>query len=420
MDFKNKTKLNQKDKESQKTKSKEKNLIYNANNLIRNRDKNKSLTSITNNKRIKKNDYFENIIKGMNNNSINIINNKKQKIQNNNSQLNDYSDLSIKLIDKEDDTYEQLKQKNKKLREIIIKISKQLEILSNKYENIKNTADRDKKNLLEKLDKISSNYKLYAESHKENVQLKKEKEILTNNCTQINTILNSCKNSLVNLLKKNMQYYARLKLFYENKNTQYKYINFDEFIFSLKEEILNNLMQYKNQLDIINYPNFYYEYNSFIYEEINYYGIKKQNNHSNYTITKQKALIRNDIMEQTKENNSFDEYRKYRKREKDKEKEIEKDKSPKFKDKNIKRNILLREKTPSKSNCELSCFKNFKNFTKTHFHNCFNEKSEYNKNNNKSITNNKTGELNAGQENEGIFSDVGNIVPAKKRYSSRK
>ena len=179
-------------------------------------------------------------------------------------------------------------------------------------------------------------------------------------------------------------------------------------------------MQYKNQLDIINYPNFYYEYNSFIYEEINYYGIKKQNNHSNYTITKQKALIRNDIMEQTKENNSFDEYRKYRKREKDKEKEIEKDKSPKFKDKNIKRNILLREKTPSKSNCELSCFKNFKNFTKTHFHNCFNEKIEYNKNNNKSITNNKTGELNAGQENEGIFGDVGNIVPAKKRYSSRK
>ena len=329
-----------------------------------------------------------------------------------------YSDLSFKLIDKENDTYEELKQKNKKLREIIIKISKQLELLSNKYNNIKNTAGKDKKNLLEKLDKISSNYKLYAESYKENAQLKKEKEILANNCTQINLILNSCKNSLVNLIKKNMQYYTRLKMFYENKNTQFKYINFDEFIFSLKEEILNNLMQYKSQLDIINYPNFFYEYNSFIYEEINYYGIKKQNKNINFAMTKQKKFIRNDSMEQTKENNSFDEYRKYRKR--DKGKYIEKDKSPKCKDKNIKRNILLREKTPSKSNCDLTCFKKFKNFTKTHFHSCFNEKNESNKNNNKNFTNNKADESNIGQENEGIFGDVGNIVPTKKRYSSRK
>ena len=125
MDFKNKTKSIQKDKENQKTKSKEKNLNYNTNQLIRNRDKNKSLTCIINNKIHSKKDYFENIIKDMNSSNINIINNKKPKNQNNNAQLNDYSDLSLKLIDKENDTYEQLKQKNKKLREIIIKISKQ-------------------------------------------------------------------------------------------------------------------------------------------------------------------------------------------------------------------------------------------------------------------------------------------------------
>ena len=418
MDFKNKTKSIQKDKENQKTKSKEKNLNYNANNLIRNRDKNKSLTCIINNKIHSKKDYFENIIKDMNSSNINIINNKKPKNQNNNAQLNDYSDLSLKLIDKENDTYEQLKQKNKKLREIIIKISKQLEIISNKYENIKNTADKEKKIFLEKLEKISSNYKLYAESYKENVQLKKEKEILTDNCAQINIILNSCKNSFVNILKKNMQYYTRLKLFYENKNTQYKYINCDEFIFSIKEEILNNLMQYKTQLDIINYPNFFYEYNSFIYEEINYYGKKKTNNNfNNYKLNKPKKFIRNDGIEQTKENNSFDQYRKYRKR--DKEKEIEKDKSPKFKDKNIKRNILLRERTPSKSNCDFSCYQNFKNFKKTYFHSCFNEKSISNKN--KNLTNNNnTNKSNISKENDGIFGNVGNIVPTKKRFSSRK
>ena len=410
MDFKNKVKINQKDKENSKNKSKEKYLSYNSNALIRNREKNKSLTCIMNNKKFSQKDYFENIIKDMNNNNANIINLKKQYNQKFDDKVYDYSELSIKLIDKENDTYEQLKQKNKKLREIIIKISKQLEILSLKYDNIKINSDNEKKNLLEKLDKISSNYKLYAESYKENIQLKKEKEILAENSSQINIILNSCKNNIINLLKKNMQYYAKLKFFYENKNIQYKSINYDDFIFSLKEEILNNLMQYKTQLDIINYPTFFYEYNTFIYDEINYYKFKKQNNNNNKT-----KSIRNQGIDQTKENNSFDEYRKNRKKEKYKDKD--KDKTPKADKNNIKRNILLREKTPSKSNCNLGCYKNFKNFHKTHFHNCLNDKSSNNINKN---SNNNTNKSNISRENEGIFGDVGNVISTKKRYSSRK
>ena len=407
MDFKNKIKLKQKEKENNKSISKDKYIKNNSNYLTLNKNKNKSLTSIINTKNYTKKEFSENILKDNNNNNINI---KNKKNQNNNN----YSYLSIQLIDKENDTYEQLKQKNKKLREIIIKVSKQLEILSIKYENIKNIAEIEKKKLLEKLEKISSNYKLYAESYKENAQLKKEKDILTENSSQINLFFNSCKNCLVNLLKKNMQYYTKLKIFYENKNDQYKSTNFNEFIFSLKEEILNNLMQYKNQLDIINYPTFFYEYNTFIYEEINQYGLKGNNNY------KTKKYIKNERNSQVKENNSFDEYIKYKKiiKEKEKENDKDKDKSPKENKKTIKRNFLIREKTPSKSNCNLSYYQNFQNFHKTHFHNCFNEKNSNNKKKNYSNVN--TNKSNISKETEGIFGDVGNVIPSRKRYSFRK
>ena len=407
MDFKNKIKLKQKEKENNKSISKDKYIKNNSNYLTLNKNKNKSLTSIINTKNYTKKEFSENILKDNNNNNINI---KNKKNQNNNN----YSYLSIQLIDKENDTYEQLKQKNKKLREIIIKVSKQLEILSIKYENIKNIAEIEKKKLLEKLEKISSNYKLYAESYKENAQLKKEKDILTENSSQINLFFNSCKNCLVNLLKKNMQYYTKLKIFYENKNDQYKSTNFNEFIFSLKEEILNNLMQYKNQLDIINYPTFFYEYNTFIYEEINQYGLKGNNNY------KTKKYIKNERNSQVKENNSFDEYIKYKKiiKEKEKENDKDKDKSPKENKKTIKRNFLIREKTPSKSNCNLSYYQNFKNFHKTNFHNCFNEKNSNNKKKNYSNVN--TNKSNISKETEGIFGDVGNVIPSRKRYSFRK
>ena len=97
-----------------------------------------------------------------------------------------------------------------------------------------------------------------------------------------------------------MQYYTRLKLFYENKNKQYKCINLEEFIFSLKEEILNNIMQYKNQLDPVNYPTFSYEYNTFLFNERNYYGFNNQNNKN---FSKSKRSKRNNEIEQVKKNN---------------------------------------------------------------------------------------------------------------------
>ena len=210
-----------------------------------------------------------------------------------------------------------------------------------------------------------------------------------------------------------MNYYTKLKMFYENKNSQFKAINFDDFIFSLKEEFLNNLIQYKNQLDIINFPSFYYEFNLFINEECNYCNFKNKNQiiqtnkiQSNNSTYRSNISIRNDRKENRttrliKGNNSYDEYRKCKKE--------EKDKSPQINKKGKKSIILIRQKTPSKSN------KYNENFS-------FN-KNNSNKNNfNKTMYNNQ--KINSviieDEKNNNIFGDVGNVVNYNKKFLYKK
>ena len=402
-DFKPKIKEKFQQKIKQKYNNRKTNYIISKDE--KNQSKNSSKSKITQNQK-----YFENILKGTNNQEIIPNLSKTQNTININQDIiynNDY--IIAQLLDKEDDTYEDLKHKNKKLRELIIKVSKQLDMLYTKYENIKINTENEKKNLLEKFEKISSNYKLYAESYKENLKLKKEKDLLTENCSQINLIYNSCKNTLISLIKKNMNYYTKLKMFYENKNSEFKAINFDDFIFSLKEEILNNLIQYKNQLDIINYPSFYYEFNLFINEECNYCNYKQNNQTNNFQIYKnsnnstyrQNISFRNDKKEnQTskiiKGNNSFDGYRKYYKE--------KRDKSPKINNKKIKKSgLIMRQKTPIKNN------KDYGNLS-------FNINFDNNYNLNKTIYNNQKKNISIEDEkNNNIFGDVGNVFNINKK-----
>ena len=409
MNFNSKMDLKQKYKEREKPKSKQKYNSNNTKNLNQVIKPNKSKTSQTNR-------YFENILKGITNPNLNPnpLNSKNTNINNNyQDQIYDNEYILTQLLDKENDTYEDLKHKNKKLRELIIKVSKQLDILYTKYENIKINAENEKKILLEKLEKISSNYKLYAESYKENIKLKKEKDLLAENCSQINLIYNSCKNTLVSLIKKNMNYYTKLKMFYENKNAQFKTINFDDFIFSLKEEFLNNLIQYKNQLDIINFPSFYYEFNLFLNEECNYCNLKKQNiinkiqtdKNSSCTTYRQNISIKNERKENRtarliKGNNSYDEYRNCKNKVKDKSPRINKNKSKKI--------TLIRQKTPSKSN------KYYNDLS-------FNKNNNNNKYFNKTLYNNQNINIvKEDEKNSSIFGDVGNIVNYNKKFSYKK
>ena len=228
---------------------------YSTNHIKSNSNNSFSSIPINTKKKLKKKNSFEQILKDINSNKSYT---KKDKNDDKTNCYN-YDYLITQLIDRENDTYEDIKLKNKKLREIIVKVNKQLDLITLKYENIKKTSEYEKSMLLERLEKISNNYKIYAESYKENVKLKKEKDMITENNTQINILFNNCKNSFVDIMKNLIFYYNKIKLFYENNNNEvdkFNYINYEEFIYKLKQEILTNISQYYNQIDIINFPNF--------------------------------------------------------------------------------------------------------------------------------------------------------------------
>ena len=108
---------------------------------------------------------------------------------------NNRDNLFTQLIESNSDTYQDLKIKNKKLREIIIKITEEIKALNTKIKTMEKEFTTEKQLLLDKLDKITNNYKLYAEGYKEKAILKKDIGTLINNYKQNNKVLNSFKDS---------------------------------------------------------------------------------------------------------------------------------------------------------------------------------------------------------------------------------
>lgn len=195
--------------------------------------------------------------------------------------MNNKENPLLKLIEDENDTYQDLKFKNKKLREIIIKITEELKSMNMKYNSIQKEFTIEKQMLLDKLDKITNNYKLYAEGYKEKAILKKDIGTLINNYKQNNKVLNSFKEWFSFLLKKNIVIYNECKNFdidkYNNNtynttsntnNTNGNNNNqYENFILDIKNHLFNNIIQFKKNIDMINFPDFYKEYLCFVEKE---------------------------------------------------------------------------------------------------------------------------------------------------------
>ena len=117
----------------------------------------------------------------------------------------------FQLIENNSDTYQDLRIKNKKLRDIIVKITDQLKTLSIKNQNLEKQLTSEKQMLLDKLEQITGNYKLYAEGYQEKTLLKKDMGTLINNYKQNNRVMNSFKDSFLFLLRKNMNMFTDFK-----------------------------------------------------------------------------------------------------------------------------------------------------------------------------------------------------------------
>ena len=76
------------------------------------------------------------------------------------------------------DDHKTLINKNRKLAQYIVQSSNKISTLNDTIRNLENSKTKDKEELLEKLDKISKNYRNFAESHQKLAKLQKEFENL--------------------------------------------------------------------------------------------------------------------------------------------------------------------------------------------------------------------------------------------------
>ena len=167
----------------------------------------------------------------------------------------------FQLIENSNDTNQELRMKNKKLRDIIIQVTGQLKALNIKYQNLEKQFTSEKQMLLDKLEQITGNYKLYAEGYQEKALLKKDMGTLINNYKQNNRVMNSFKDSFVFLLKKNMNMFSDFNKLERMQSNNNKFI---ELLNNMKNNLYNNILRFKKNIDMINFPEFYKEYLSFI------------------------------------------------------------------------------------------------------------------------------------------------------------
>ena len=191
----------------------------------------------------------------------------------------------FQLIENNSDTYQDLRIKNKKLRDIIVKITDQLKTLSIKNQNLEKQLTSEKQMLLDKLEQITGNYKLYAEGYQEKTLLKKDMGTLINNYKQNNRVMNSFKDSFLFLLRKNMNMYTDFKkidIGSLNNNGNIELVN------NIKNNLFNNIARFRKNIDIINFPDFYKEYLSFI-------DVEGKEENENNNLFNNKRIYKNNI-----------------------------------------------------------------------------------------------------------------------------
>ena len=191
----------------------------------------------------------------------------------------------FQLIENNSDTYQDLRIKNKKLRDIIVKITDQLKTLSIKNQNLEKQLTSEKQMLLDKLEQITGNYKLYAEGYQEKTLLKKDMGTLINNYKQNNRVMNSFKDSFLFLLRKNMNMYTDFKkidIGSLNNNRNIELVN------NIKNNLFNNIARFRKNIDIINFPDFYKEYLSFI-------DVEGKEENENNNLFNNKRIYKNNI-----------------------------------------------------------------------------------------------------------------------------
>ena len=158
--------------------------------------------------------------------------------------LNDQNNPQIKFQDyiyDKSDSFEDLIKKNEKLRLLIVQANNKINDLVQKQKENESDYNLEKKSILQQLEKIQKNYKIYANSHKAYKEIKVKLEKLIVNYNILNENYFNAKNEYDTILKDYYSIYEQISHFIENnyeKNNIHQ-LSF-EFILHLKKNIYEN------------------------------------------------------------------------------------------------------------------------------------------------------------------------------------
>jgi hypothetical protein len=206
--------------------------------------------------------HYNNIM----NKTNNFIKNKKlQKKINNSFNYNNNIKEKNDLKENECDNYNDLKNKNNKLRNLLNKANNKINELNTLLYNIELNNKKEKEIIINKLNQISKNYLLYANSYSENLNLKNNINNLNKINYQNNKVINNFCQNISNLLNDYIKFHNKIENFLneiKNNNDNKNYIF--NFFFEIKNYTENILLNYKKEIDVINFPNFYDKYFNYI------------------------------------------------------------------------------------------------------------------------------------------------------------
>jgi hypothetical protein len=206
--------------------------------------------------------HYNNIM----NKTNNFIKNKKlQKKINNSFNYNNNIKEKNDLKENECDNYNDLKNKNNKLRNLLNKANNKINELNTLLYNIELNNKKEKEIIINKLNQISKNYLLYANSYSENLNLKNDINNLNKINYQNNKVINNFCQNISNLLNDYIKFHNKIENFLneiKNNNDNKNYIF--NFFFEIKNYTENILLNYKKEIDVINFPNFYDKYFNYI------------------------------------------------------------------------------------------------------------------------------------------------------------
>ena len=182
-------------------------------------------------------------------------------IPNNNHDIKD-------LLEREGDTYEDLKLKNSKLRMLIIQASTKLSEMTNKYNQMESEYKLEKKTFLSELDKISQNYKTYAENAKLLPQMKNDYQALLSKYNQNNKVIENYQENIKSLLKDFIQLHSNICNYIENTTANSEFISSPAdafgFVDFLRGVVYKNIEKYQKDIDSVNFGSFYNTYHDYI------------------------------------------------------------------------------------------------------------------------------------------------------------